>query len=112
MRRVVDSSRRGSPERRPSSAKLTASSAWRDRQGPAKIIIVPDEPEPKRAELPARGESIHVNIQEGERVHAGEPLMDSPAIRMTSCPYRREGAAVVPGERDPGGVPAAGREHQ
>src|SRR6476659_1213844 len=43
-----------------------------------KIIIVPDEPgaEPREYSLP-RG--VHVNVQEGERVRAGEPLMDGPS---------------------------------
>src|SRR5213079_15106 len=47
-------------------------------KGQRKIIIVPDEPgaEPREYALP-RG--VHVNVQEGERVHAGEPLMDGPS---------------------------------
>ena len=46
-------------------------------KGQRKIIIVPDEPgaEPREYALP-RG--VHVNVQEGERVRAGEPLMDGP----------------------------------
>ena len=46
-------------------------------KGQRKIIIVPDEPgaEPREYSLP-RG--VHVNVQEGERVRAGEPLMDGP----------------------------------
>src|SRR6059058_3393479 len=47
-------------------------------KGLRKIIIVPDEPgaEPREYALP-RG--VHVNVQEGERVRAGEPLMDGPS---------------------------------
>ena len=47
-------------------------------KGQRKIIIVPDEPgaEPREYSLP-RG--VHVNVQEGERVRAGEPLMDGPS---------------------------------
>jgi DNA-directed RNA polymerase subunit beta' len=47
-------------------------------KGQRKIIIVPDEPgaEPREYALP-RG--VHVNVQEGERVRAGEPLMDGPS---------------------------------
>jgi len=47
-------------------------------KGQRKIIIVPDEPgaEPREYGLP-RG--VHVNVQEGERVRAGEPLMDGPS---------------------------------
>ena len=47
-------------------------------KGLRKIMIVPDEPgaEPREYSLP-RG--VHVNVQEGERVRAGEPLMDGPS---------------------------------
>ena len=47
-------------------------------KGQRKIIIVPDETggEPREYSLP-RG--VHVNVQEGERVRAGEPLMDGPS---------------------------------
>ena len=47
-------------------------------KGQRKIIVVPDEPgaEPREYSLP-RG--VHVNVQEGERVRAGEPLMDGPS---------------------------------
>ncbi len=40
-----------------------------------KILVVPDRGEPKEYLLP-RG--VHVSVQEGERVTAGEPLMDGP----------------------------------
>ena len=47
-------------------------------KGQRKIVIIPDEPgaEPREYGLP-RG--VHVNVQEGERVRAGEPLMDGPS---------------------------------
>jgi DNA-directed RNA polymerase subunit beta' len=47
-------------------------------KGQRKIIIVPEEPgaEPREYSLP-RG--VHVNVQEGDRVRAGEPLMDGPS---------------------------------
>ena len=47
-------------------------------KGLRKIIIVPDEPGADQHEysLP-RG--VHVNVQEGDRVRAGEPLMDGPS---------------------------------
>ena len=81
-------------------------------KGQRKIIIVPDEPgaEPREYSLP-RG--VHVNVQEGERVRAGEPLMDGPS-QPARHPERarREGAAGVPRQRNPGGLPAAGRQHQ
>ena len=47
-------------------------------KGMRKVIIVPDEEgaEPREYSLP-RG--VHVNVQEGDRVHAGEQLMDGPS---------------------------------
>ena len=47
-------------------------------KGMRKIIIVPDEPgaEHREYSLP-RG--VHVNVQDGDRVKAGEPLMDGPS---------------------------------
>jgi len=47
-------------------------------KGQRKIIIVPDEPgaEPREYSLP-RG--VHVNVQEGDRIRAGEQLMDGPS---------------------------------
>ena len=47
-------------------------------KGLRKIIIVPEEQgaEPREYSLP-RG--VHVNVQDGDRVHAGEPLMDGPS---------------------------------
>jgi DNA-directed RNA polymerase subunit beta' len=44
-------------------------------KGQRKIIVAPDHGEPKEYLLP-RG--VHVSVQEGERVKAGEPLMDGP----------------------------------
>jgi DNA-directed RNA polymerase subunit beta' len=44
-------------------------------KGQRKIVVVPDHGEPKEYLLP-RG--VHVSVQEGERVKAGEPLMDGP----------------------------------
>ncbi len=44
-------------------------------KGQRKIEIVPDHGEPRVYTLP-RG--VHINVQEGERVKAGEPLMDGP----------------------------------
>ena len=46
-------------------------------KGQRKIIIVPDDAtEPREYSLP-RG--VHVNVHEGERVRAGEQLMDGPS---------------------------------
>ncbi|MGH9454475.1 MAG: DNA-directed RNA polymerase subunit beta', partial [Terriglobia bacterium] len=44
-------------------------------KGQRKIMVAPDKGEPKEYLLP-RG--VHVAVQEGERVRAGEPLMDGP----------------------------------
>jgi DNA-directed RNA polymerase subunit beta' len=44
-------------------------------KGQRKIVVVPDRGEPKEYLL-SRG--VHVSVQEGERVRAGEPLMDGP----------------------------------
>jgi hypothetical protein len=46
-------------------------------KGQRKIIIMPEDGgEPREYSLP-RG--VHVNVQEGDRVRAGEPLMDGPS---------------------------------
>ena len=47
-------------------------------KGMRKMIIIPDEEgaEPREYSLP-RG--VHVNVQEGDRVRAGEPLMNGPS---------------------------------
>ena len=46
-------------------------------KGLRKILIVPEDGgEPREYSLP-RG--VHVNVQEGDRVRAGEPLMDGPS---------------------------------
>src|SRR5687767_5456412 len=46
-------------------------------KGQRKIIIVPEDGgDPREYSLP-RG--VHVNVQEGDRVRAGEPLMDGPS---------------------------------
>ena len=81
-------------------------------KGQRKIIIVPDEPgaEPREYALP-RG--VHVNVQEGERVRAGEPLMDGPSNPHDILNVLGEKALqALPRERNPGGLPAAGRQHQ
>jgi len=47
-------------------------------KGQRRILITADDPnaEPREYSIP-RG--VHVNVQEGERVHAGDPLMDGPS---------------------------------
>jgi DNA-directed RNA polymerase subunit beta' len=45
-------------------------------KGLRKILVVPDEGAEAREYSLPRG--VHINVQEGDRVHAGEPLMDGP----------------------------------
>ncbi|MGE5360179.1 MAG: DNA-directed RNA polymerase subunit beta', partial [Bacteroidales bacterium] len=47
-------------------------------KGQRKILIVPDEPGAEQREY-ALPRGVHVNVQEGDRVRAGEPLMDGPS---------------------------------
>jgi DNA-directed RNA polymerase subunit beta' len=44
-------------------------------KGKRKIIVVGDDGEEREYDIP-RG--VHINVQEGDRVRAGEPLMDGP----------------------------------
>ena len=44
-------------------------------KGMRKIYIIGDDGEQREYAIP-RG--VHINVQEGERVHAGDPLMDGP----------------------------------
>ena len=46
-----------------------------DLKGTRKLYIVGDDGEQREYSLP-RG--VHINVQEGERVRAGDPLMDGP----------------------------------
>ena len=75
-----------------------------------KIFVTADDGEQREYQLP-RG--AHINVQEGERVQgrrAPHGRSDRPPRHPARA--RREGAAAVPGGRDPGGLPPAGREHQ
>ena len=44
-------------------------------KGKRKVIIVGDDGEEREYDIP-RG--VHINVQDGDRVRAGEPLMDGP----------------------------------
>ena len=80
-------------------------------KGQRKIIVVPEDGGEQREYSLPRG--VHVNVQEGEKVRAGEQLMDGPSNPHDILNVLgREGAAGVPGERNPGGLPAPGRQHQ
>jgi len=52
-------------------------------KGQRKIYVTADNGDEKEYSVP-RG--IHVNVQEGERLRAGEPLMDGPLNRTTFLP--------------------------
>ena len=66
--------------RKPRETAVISRNRWlrevrRNRKGVRKIYIVGDDGEQREYALP-RG--VHINVQEGERVHAGDPLMDGP----------------------------------
>ena len=67
----------------------------------------------RAARVPHRQGQAPARCSEGDRVRAGEPLMDGPANPhdILRCKGEKELAALA-GERDPGGLPAAGRAHQ
>ena len=55
---------------------------------------------------------VHVNVQEGERLRAGEPLIDGPRNPHDILAVLGEKrAADVPGQRNPGSLPSPGRRH-
>ena len=75
-----------------------------------KIFVTGDDNDQREYQLP-RG--AHINVQEGG-AGQGRRAADGRPHRSARHPARarREGAAAVPGGRDPGGLPPAGREHQ
>ena len=81
-------------------------------KGQRKILIVAGRPERRAARIqhPAR----RARQRPGRRPRArGRPADGRPVEPARhSARARREGAAEVPGERNPGGLPPAGREHQ
>ncbi len=80
-------------------------------KGMRKILVVPDDGADVREYSLPRG--VHVNVQEGDRVRAGEPLMDGPRnphdILAVLGEKELQGYLV---NENPGGLPAAGRRHQ
>ena len=79
-------------------------------KGKRKIIITGDDGAEREYDIP-RG--THINVQEDDRVRAGEPLMDGPLnphdiLRVLGT----EALAELPRERDSGSLSSAGREHQ
>ena len=80
-------------------------------KGQRKIIIVPDDGTERAGVFdPAR----RARERPGGRARAGRRTADGRPEQSARHPAGagREGAAEVPGERDPGGLPAAGREHR
>ena len=106
------SSRRASRARRPSSPKSTAPSATAaSSRACARSSSSPTMAREAREYSLPRG--VHVNVQEGDRVRAGEPLMDGPRNPHDILAVLGEKELqALPGQRDPGGLPAAGRRHQ
>ncbi len=107
-------------------------------KGQRKILIIADDPnaEPREYSIP-RG--VHVNVQEGDRVRAGDPLMDGPSnphdmpgpqrgsragVAFSTCWARRScrstwstksrrSTSSTPWRQVRAmGTPAAGRQHQ
>ncbi len=79
-------------------------------KGMRKVIVESDLGETREYLVPR---SIHINVQEGERVRAGDPMIDGPdqpARRPAGA--GREGAAAVHDRQDPGGLPVADRGDQ
>ena len=79
-------------------------------KGKRKLIITGDDGEEREYDIP-RG--THVNVQEGDLVKSGEPLMDGPLnphdiLRVLGI----EASAGIPGQRNSGSLSSAGREHQ
>jgi hypothetical protein len=76
-------------------------------KGKRKIVIVPDDatvPEHPEYEI-QRG--VHVNVQEGERVRAGDAPMNGLKKPHDILSVLGEGAAAVPDGRNTGGLPAS-----
>ena len=79
-------------------------------KGMRKISIIADDGEQKEYSIP-RG--VHINVQEGERVQRRRSADGRPA-QSARHPgrARRKGTAEIPGERNPGSLSSAGRQHQ
>ena len=75
-----------------------------------KVLVKSDHDEVREYLVPRY---IHVNVQDGERVRAGEPLIDGPINPHDVLQVLgREGAAALPGRQDPGGLPLPVGDHQ
>ena len=82
----------------------------KDTKGKRKIEVTPEVGEPREYLIP---KGKHIRVHEGDHVRAGDAAhgrLDQPARHPHH--HGREGAGQVPGRRDPGDLPAAGRAHQ
>ena len=81
----------------------------KDTKGKRKLVITPEVGEP-REYLIAKGR--HLTVKEGDRVKTGEAA-DGRSGQPARHPARqgREGAGRLARERNPAGLPPAGREH-
>ena len=79
-------------------------------KGQRKIFVESEDGRTVKEYSVSRG--VHINVQEGEHVRAGEPLIRRAAepARYSRRP-RRKVYAGLPGELDPGSLPSAGRQH-
>ena len=65
-------------------------------KGMRKLYIIGDDGEQKEYSIP-RG--VHINVQEGERVNHGDPLMDGPRNpHDIMAVHGRKGPAEIPGQ--------------
>ena len=81
-------------------------------KGQRRILIVADDPQRRAAGIldSARRARQRAGRRARARGRSADGRPEQPARH--SARAGREGAAEVPGERDPGGLPAPGREHQ
>ena len=81
-------------------------------KGQRKILIVPDDGDGRGAGVqhPARRARQRAGRRARPRGRSADGRPEQPARHPARA--RREGAAEVPGERDSGGLPPPGREHQ
>jgi DNA-directed RNA polymerase subunit beta' len=77
----------------------------RSREGPAQDLRGRRQRHRKEYSVP-RG--VHINVQEGERVKAGEPLMDGPLNPHDILPCSAKRSCRLPGQRNPGSLPLQG----
>ena len=83
----------------------------KDYKAKRRIIVKNDETGEETEYLIPKGK--HVSVQEGDFVRRGDPLVDGPRVPHDILKVLgRRGAVRLPGERDPGRLPAAGREDQ